>query len=226
MKYKCLPQEVLKLIACVTMLLDHIGATVFPSTPLRVIGRIAFPIYCFLLAQGAKHTRSKGKYLLRLAIGVVLSELPFDLLFSGSFDWGYQSVMVTLFLGTAMLFAMRAIPKPILRPLLIIPFYFLAELCRCDYGGTGILIIALFGLTELLPVQLLGLILINYFANSYRIPFLGQSVPIQLFAALSILPISMYSGTKLTRSPWAQWGFYLFYPVHLTVLLLIWMLRG
>lgn len=221
MKYKRLPQEALKLLACIAMLLDHIGATVFPSTTLRIIGRIAFPIYCFLLAQGVKHTRNPLNYLLRLAIGTVISELPFDYLFSGSFDWGYQNVMLTLFLGVAMLLLMRAVPKAFLRPLLILPFYILAELCQCDYGGNGILMIALFGLFESHLVQLLGLLLINYLFDSYTVSLFGLQIPIQMFAVLAIVPIALCSGKQLTRNRFIQWGFYLFYPAHLAVLLLV-----
>ena len=100
MKPKGISQETLKLIACVTMLIDHIGATLVAPTDaiyyayvelytamawvnlvMRCIGRIAFPIFCFLLVEGAHHTRNPRKYALRLAIGMVLSEIPFDLAF-------------------------------------------------------------------------------------------------------------------------------------------------
>ena len=62
MMKKKLSQEMLKLIACVTMLLDHIGATILPSTGLRMIGRASFPIFCFLLAEGIAYTRNPKKY--------------------------------------------------------------------------------------------------------------------------------------------------------------------
>ena len=99
MKQRGLSQEGLKIIACVTMLIDHIGAVLLPQYfSLRMIGRIAFPIYCFLLVEGAHYTKNPGKYALRLGIGMLLSELPFDLAFSRGWSWGYQSVMVTLLL--------------------------------------------------------------------------------------------------------------------------------
>ncbi|MBQ5865712.1 MAG: hypothetical protein IIW56_03400 [Oscillospiraceae bacterium] len=105
MRTRVLPQEGLKLIACLTMLIDHFGHTIVPCLPVpymanlyyacRIIGRIAFPIYCFLLAEGMYHTRNPGKYIGRLAIGILLAEIPFDLLFEGGISWEYQSVMVT-----------------------------------------------------------------------------------------------------------------------------------
>ena len=87
MKKSGLSQETLKIIACVTMLIDHVGATVVESqffvTPfdgiyylyfaMRIIGRVAFPIYCFLLAEGAHYTHNPRKYALRLFIGALLS---------------------------------------------------------------------------------------------------------------------------------------------------------
>lgn len=101
MKPKGISQETLKLIACVTMLIDHIGATLVAPTDaiyyanvelytamawvnlvMRCIGRIAFPIFCFLLVEGAHHTRNPRKYALRLAIGRCCRRFPSIWLFS------------------------------------------------------------------------------------------------------------------------------------------------
>lgn len=224
MKFKCLSIEMLKLLACVTMLLDHIGATVYPSVTLRIIGRVAFPIYCFALCQGFYHTRSKAKYLLRLGICAVVTEPLFDLLFSGGFTWEYQNVLVTLFLGLAMAVLMEKVTVPLLKLPVIAPFYFLAELLHTDYAGAGILTVALFILTQdkqwQLPLQIVGLTLIQLYLDSFPVRVFGISVPIQLFAVGAMVPIAMYSGKKLTRSRVVQWGFYLFYPVHILGLLL------
>ena len=101
---RVIPQEILKLIACVSMLVDHIGAELFPAAiGFRVIGRLAFPIYCFLLVEGMRRTHSPEKYILRLFFGIFLAELPFDYLFFDGFTWEHQSVMVTLTLGGTML---------------------------------------------------------------------------------------------------------------------------
>jgi len=97
---------VLKLIASACMLIDHIGAVFPASTPLafRFIGRIAFPVYAYLVAQGCKHTKNINKYLLRLGVFALISEIPFDLAFYGRFNWttGFlrdTNVFYTLFLG-------------------------------------------------------------------------------------------------------------------------------
>ena len=89
---KCLSQEWLKIIACVIMLIDHIGAVLLPQYIwLRYIGRIAFPIYCFLLAEGVHYTKNPQKYGLRLAAGALLSEIPFDLALFGGVTPYYET---------------------------------------------------------------------------------------------------------------------------------------
>ena len=72
--------------AALTMLIDHIGAIFFPTVAMyRIIGRIAFPLYAFLLAEGVRRTKSPGGYGFRLTLGAVLAEWPFDVLFFGKF---------------------------------------------------------------------------------------------------------------------------------------------
>lgn len=238
-KLRCIPQELLKLIACITMLIDHIGASLFPDLLwIRVIGRIAFPIYCFLLAEGMRHTHDPLKYLLRLFIGIFLAELPFDFLFFGGLTWSHQSVMVTLTLGGFMLLCMDKVSHKALKLLLIIPFALVAEVFLCDYGGYGILLIAIFALTEkwlyrLTLVLALGLIndaqyivdSLQYFpdwpTNVAVKHIISLWPPIQSFSVVAMAPISLYSGRKLTRSRAVQTGFYLFYPVHLAVLAIL-----
>lgn len=210
---KGLSQEGLKLIACASMLLDHIGATILPSTLLRIIGRIAFPIYCFLLVEGVHHTRHPGRYALRLAMGMVLSELPFDLLFYGGWTWEHQSVMVTLLLSFGMALVMKNTKNPLLKLLAVAAAAVLAELLRTDYAGFGILVAALFVLVRDSAFRLLLLAL-----GLPALALLTGQADIELFYVGALIPIAFYSGRKATASPAAQWAFYLFYPAHLTVL--------
>lgn len=232
MKTKRLSQEALKLIACVTMLIDHFGYGIVFHLPVpnvvdlyyicRIIGRLAFPIYCFLLVEGMRHTHQPGKYIVRLVIGILLSELPFDALVKGSIDWSYQSVMVTLALGAVMLLCMQKTEEKWLKVLLVLPFAILAELARSDYGGWGIVMIAVFALFEQIPMQMVAVLLVNAAVESATISVFGVNVSVQLFATLAMIPIALYSGRKLTHSKAIQWGFYLFYPVHF---LFLWIIR-
>ena len=234
MRKRILPQEVLKLIACVTMLIDHFGASVLLELQIphmdavyyvcRSIGRIAFPIYCFLLVEGMHHTRNPLNYILRLAAGILLAELPFDMLFEGHFCWSAQNVMVTLTLGAVMLLCMRKTEKKWLKLLMVLPFAILAELAKCDYGAGGIAMIAVFALFDRQILQAAALFLVNWLLfPSAGVPILGLVVSIQLLATLAMLPIALYNGKKLTHSRAVQWAFYLFYPVHL---LILWVVLG
>lgn len=222
MKKRWISQEGLKLLACVTMLIDHLGAVFFLWIGLRIIGRLAFPVYCFLLAEGAAHSRNHGRYCLRLLTGALLAELPFDLLFYGGVTWAHQSVMVTLLLGLVMILWWRKSGD------FFLPFvlcFLGAELLHSDYGGWGVALIGLFATTANLAggswIQLGGMALIFLAMEPYRVELLGLRIPVQLFGVLAMVPIRLYSGRKLTGSKWLRRAFYLFYPVHLLVLLLI-----
>lgn len=220
---KRLPQEGLKLIACLSMLLDHIGASILPLMGLRVIGRLAFPIYCFLLAEGMAHTRSMKKYALRLAVMAVVSELPFDLLLFGGINLRHQNVMVTLLLGCLMVLWMGKIPR---NPLIPVIFCALAaEVLGTDYGAMGVAMIALFVLTRQREdgwlLRILGVAVLCWMIGGAGWQIGYFYVPAQMFGVAALVPIGLYSGRKVTNSKLIQWGFYLFYPVHLLALWLI-----
>lgn len=226
MERRGLSQEGLKLIACAAMLIDHIGAVFVPGYGMRIIGRISFPIYCFLLAQGAEHTRNPRKYALRLALGALLAEIPYDLLFYGGIDPAHQSVMVTLLVGLVTLRVMKRWPGLAI-PAAVAGFA-LAEAAKASYGGWGVALIVLLSLTARLPRRKLllavGMGLIFLGMGSVRLP--GWGIPIQLFGLGALIPIGCYSGEKATAHPVIRWGFYLFYPLHLLALLMIRRLTG
>lgn len=237
-KYR-LSQESLKIIACVTMLIDHIGSVVIPAayeinpseillntyTVMRAVGRVAFPIYCFLLAEGAYYTRSRREYAKRLLIGLVLSEIPFDLLFFGEITLAHQSVMVTLLLGYLYAVAMNYMPAQGYWILLLLPFAMLAEVLHTDYGGWGVAMIGLFVITRESShkywMQVLGLGVIAWMIGGMTIPVGPVAVPIQVFSMVAMIPIARYDGSKRTNNIWVRRGFYLFYPVHLAILYLL-----
>lgn len=207
------------------MLLDHIGATMVRGYTLRIIGRIAFPIFCFLLAEGAFYTKNPRKYFLRLAIGLVLSELPFDLAFRLKPTWEYQSVMVTLLVGFLAVEVVQNSKRDITKLLAVCAGFAFAEWAKTDYGGYGVLLVVLFSQTRgKLWLQTIMVAMFAWMLNSIRIPFLGLQVPIEMFAVLAMIPIALYSGKKASSNRVIQWGFYLFYPVHLTALVFIRML--
>ena len=224
-----LSQEGLKLFACVVMLIDHVGAVLFPQHFwMREVGRLAFPIFCFLLAEGVHYTRSPGRYVLRLTIGAAISELPFDYGLFGRMTLGYQNVMLTMLLGFLALLALKKLNNPVLKVLAVAVCCGLAKLLKTDYAWGGVLLILLFGVTRELPRRLLwqtiGMgILCGWVMPGAMIQVWGIRFGVELLAVFALIPIALYSGKKLGHSKAAQWGFYLFYPVHLSIL---WILRG
>lgn len=226
MKRKGISQEALKLIACLAMLLDHVAVVLVWDYEryilLRGIGRIAFPIFCFLLVEGAHHTGSPGRYALRLLLGAVLAEIPFDLTMFGQVTWAHQSVMVTLLLGFGALWAMKRCEKLLLRGLVSLPFILLGDLLMTDYGSFGVLLIVLLeffrDLTLGKTMQCVSIGLVCALIPSTSIRVGSFLISLELIGCLSVIPILLYFGEKRTKSKWIQWAFYLFYPVHLTVL--------
>ena len=240
MQKRGLSQEALKLLACMTMLVDHLAVIIVMGSlysthhgmrleiyeTMRLIGRIAFPIYCFLLAEGSAHTHNHARYGLRLAICALLSELPYDLALWGRITWQHQNVMVTLFLGFCALEVMKRCPNLPLKLLLALPFAALAEFAGGDYGVKGIMLVVLFALTRRIPhrhlAQVLGIWFVFSPNHAVFLNWMEQlSVTTQEWAVLAILPIALYDGRKVTKSKAVQWGFYLFYPAHLLLLYLI-----
>ena len=220
MQRKGFSQEDLKILACITMLLDHIGAIFFPTVRwFRIIGRLSFPIYCFLLAEGVHHTRSPVKYGLRLLMVALITEYPYDLLFSGQFTWGKNSVMVTLLLGFCAGIAIRH-STGFLKLLAPLPFLFISRYTNGTYGMDGVLMVVLFLLSRDLPfrrpVQLLLMTLL-----SLRMAGFPTRISLQFYAVAAMIPLLLYSGQKRSHNKAMQWAFTLFYPVHIVILLLI-----
>lgn len=209
----------MKIIACITMLVDHIGAVFFPGSGIRIIGRVSFPIYCYLLTEGVHYTSNQRCYGRRLLTGVILAEIPFDLLFFGAWYWGKQSVMLTLFVGYLFCVMASRLSNPAGGVLLLIPFVWLGELLRVDYGGWGVMMIGMFCLTRELPgcrlYQTVLLLILCGMMSKAVISVGAMVIPLQIFAVLAMVPICLYDGRKTIAAKWVRRGFYLFYPAHL-----------
>lgn len=209
----------LKIAAMLSMLCDHIGFVLVPANhfpevyyTLRIIGRIAFPLFCFMLVEGFVHTHSRKDYIIRLAIFAVVSEIPFDLSSCGSvLDWSSQNVMWTLLIGFIVLCGLERFKDNYLAKLLVllaggIAAYFM----HTDYSMFGVFLIAV--------------LYICRFNNKARMVLLGIMVltqgRIEAFAALSIPFIMKYDPDK-NDIHLPKYFFYVFYPAHLVILYLI-----
>ena len=222
----------LKWFAVLIMLVDHIGACLLEvfvlnyygvsplagridnlyfwlslDSVLRGIGRAAFPIFCFLLVEGAVHTRSPRKYLLRLASFALISEIPFDLsLHNQPFYWGTQNGFFTLQAGLLVIQAFQRSPGQEWRGMLALAVLgAAAELCGTDYGAIGVAVIAVMYLLRerFWAASVLSLILLVLLAR------------IEIFSIPAFLILALYNG-KRGRQP--KYFFYVFYPVHLLIL--------
>lgn len=224
-RFRVLNGSALKLLAMAAMLVDHsaicfrplLGSYLFtlfdirftPYVLLRGFGRIAFPIFCFLLAEGFRHTRSKQRYALNLFLFALLSEIPYDLFNCGALPYERQNVFFTLLLGGLGIWCLSKFrERPLGSSLLLIGLAVVAAKLNADYGWKGFLLILLLYLLAEQPV-------VQAFA---AITLLGW--PAGVACAFPFL--NLYNGERgFVRGRAAKYFFYCFYPVHLTILWLL-----
>lgn len=214
----------LKVIAVVAMLIDHVGAVFFAGASislfgmewefLRIIGRIAFPIFAFQVAEGAGHTSNWKTYALRLLLFGIISEIPYDMALYGKLTLSHQNVYITLLLGLLAIQAdMHFMKKDIcwgrLKGIVI------AAICmgigwavRCDYNFFGVLMVYWFYLTRSESMMMvLGNAVLEFSMGG-----------LQPFGLLGLIPIGLYNQERGYQKKGIQYIFYFFYPVHLTIL--------
>ena len=235
---KIINNNTLKIIAMILMLLDHLWGTIIPGNQwMTLIGRMAFPIFAFLIVEGFFHTSDLKKYMKRLFIFGLISEIPFNLIYTGSIIFPFhQNVMFTLLLGLLIINEIdklkntKEIKKKIIPILKIFLFLLISIIGFVDYGVTGVLTIVVFYLFRGFKLawigQLISLILL------YNVFFEGQSVilnifnheyflPLQSIGVLSLIFIWLYNGEKGKNNKLIKYLFYSFYPVHMLVIYLI-----
>ena len=217
----------LKIIAIVTMAIDHIGAVLFPEYEIfRVIGRIAFPIFAFLIVEGMVRTKSLEKYLIRMLVFAAISELPFDLAFSEkSMYFEQQNVMWTFSLVILAVYLYQKLPPERKNPLTFwligLVFACVASFLNTDYGGWGVIWVLVFYAYRTQPVRKYGIatfLLVGY--GVFYMMMIGAffwEEYVECCAALSFPLLLMFNGKK---GPALKYFFYAFYPVHL---LLLWL---
>ncbi|MBQ1967863.1 MAG: conjugal transfer protein TraX [Clostridia bacterium] len=228
----------LRTIAVLLMLSDHIWATAMSFGDwMTYIGRMAFPIFAFQIAEGFVHTKNFKKYALRLLGFAIVTEIPFNFFYSSRFFNPYhQNVLFTLLLGLLAIKVIDGIKKDrsgknIALSVLYLLLILLASVIGfVDYGYLGMLTVVMFYLMRDFPFawlgQLVGMILLNitFFEGLvFPVEILGKTfeIPSQGFAVFALIPIWLYGGRKGKSSKALQYGFYAFYPVHMIVLYLI-----
>ncbi len=213
----------LKIIAIITMLIDHIGAILFPELiGLRIIGRISFPIFAFLIVEGYVHTRNVKKYIMRLFIFALISELSFDYAFTGKiFDLGHQNVLFTFVLALILLYFIDSTKSDITKTLAFFFVFLVAYITNVDYSVFGLLMIIIFYIQrDKKLIKYVLIILVNLAFAILGVIEIGLTLNSlsQAFAGLAIVLIIFYNGK---RGKNIKYLFYAFYPVHLIILGLI-----
>ncbi len=229
-KFKILDGSCLKLIALISMLIDHTAAMLVPALPLlresifsilgkqitvyyimRKVGRLAFPIFCFLISEGFYHTRNRIKYSLNLFIFALISELPYNLLCTcgkSVFLANKQNVFFTLLLGTIVLHIFESNIHILAKVFTIIGIVITSGFLHIDYGSTGVILI--FMLYLLRENSLAQTIIAK--------PLLSGGY----FAWSAFIFINMYNGKRgFIRGKLFKYAFYAFYPVHIFILYII-----
>ena len=242
-KWKRLDALALKALAMVFMLCDHLWATRIPGNLwLTSVGRLAFPIFAFQIGEGFFLTRSRKNYLGRLFLWALISEVPFDLMYGGSFFYPFhQNVLFTFCLALLLMTLLEKAERRsrllffLLFPVVSAVGYLLGTLTMVDYYGFGVLTVLVFYLAKKLPlpwlVQLAGLWLVNVGmmgGMELSLEFLGRtwSFPQQGLALLALVPIWCYNGQQGKSGPLLRTACYAFYPVHMAVLVLLWRQLG
>ena len=219
-KVQILDGTMLKIIAMVSMVSDHVGDLFFPGVMwLRMIGRLAMPIFSFCIAEGYAHTRDKNRYLLRMGIFALISEVPFDLAFEGKVGFGHQNIMLTFFLSILALKIFdlirgeepRNIGKTVLGTLAVLVMAGLALLLRADYTIFAVIAVFLFYVLRNRHPLVRSGVGVAFLA-------LTRTMGYYCTTGFSLIPLLLYNGK---RGRGLKWLFYAFYPGHLLVLFVL-----
>ena len=207
----------LKLLAMVTMTLDHIGVHLFPQCLfLRIIGRLAMPIYAYMIAEGCAHTRNRKQYLLQLAGMAFVCQLVYFIAMGSLF----QCILVTFSLSILLIYAIESPTRwhapaafcGVVFFTLLLPLLLRGTDYAIDYGLWGVLLPVAVYLSKTRKQKLLlaAIVLCLLALESGGIQWLGL---------VALLPLALYSGKRGKAS--LKWLFYLYYPLHLVVIFAI-----
>lgn len=211
---------ILKLIALTSMIIDHYGAIFQGNVELyRIIGRLAFPIYCFLLVEGYFHTKDVKKYAQRLFIFAIISELPFDLAFFNKLEFTHQNIFFTLFIGLGAMYVLdnKEGKYNFNKSAVFFVAGILAIVFSVDYNIIGIIYILAFYFTRDFPKlkKFSALALIIFITN------IVSASATQQFALLALPIIFLYNGKLGPKNKPLQMLFYSAYPLHLLIFYII-----
>ncbi|MBR2322380.1 MAG: hypothetical protein IKA54_02170 [Clostridia bacterium] len=218
----------LKIIACISMLIDHVGLMLLPNEIwLRCIGRVAFLIFAFLISEGCYYTKNKLRYFLSVFTLGVICQIGFDLVYKNQV---YLGILLTFSLSIILIYLLEQcktvfikksklylkILAPVLLFLSILGCYYVTEKIAFDYGFMGIMlpfICSLFDFDGKYNLRLKKLLFvigaIIYFVQS-------DLKEIIVYSLLSIPLVLLYNGKRGSKK--LKYFFYAFYPVHILII--------
>lgn len=229
----------LHIIAMIFMLCDHMWGTIVSGNDwLTCIGRLAFPIFAFLIVEGYFHTKNFKKYMKRLLIFALITEIPFNLAIGGNFLYPFhQNVLWTFLIALTAIHLLEKIKnkkiwlKILLGILIVIFSSVLGLLTMVDYYHYGILTVLIFYFFRGKKWwNYLGQLICLWYINVemmggmyYEINLLGKIVEIsqQGLALFALIPIWLYKGKQGPYNKTIKYIYYAFYPVHLLILAII-----
>lgn len=222
---------ILKVFACVCMLCDHFSNAFFRTTTfLNYIGRFSFTIFCFQIVQGYIHTHDIKKYITRLIIFAFIAQIPFMLFYHVFFDTFGINVIFTLLFGLITILIYDKYNKFVGCSFCLL-LGVIAQACHFDYGFFGVFIIFMFYVLRNYKLPMVLTFIVSAFLK-YYIPLIMRGLPTSIlfsinkysmlmyFTLLSIIPVLFYNGKKGKD---AKYLFYIFYPVHLLILSVLFM---
>lgn len=252
---KRIRSDYLKIIAMVCMLIDHIGISILEkmylaasdiglaqkiydiNEILRGIGRLALPIFAYQIAVSMIYTRNRKKYIERLALFAVISEVPFDLLNAGKvWDISYQNVIITLLFGAIAIWGIdwfynkykeSRVIRAIFNTAFVTLLCVIVELLKTDYGAKGVILIVLFYAAKkegTYATFMAFFYAIEVFAIMYlRSRNMHSTIRYCIFESYSLLAFPIIDADSGERGGGEiiKWVGYLFYPVHMLILYLI-----
>jgi hypothetical protein len=220
----------IKIIALIAMVIDHIGMFFYPDmVVLRMIGRLSFPLFAWLIANGAYHTRNMNGYLVRLFVLAVITQWPYLLVRHqiNPFFFGFNPLF-DLFLG---LVAIKAIGLPLVKwkkAAAVAVCALAASFFGVEYGITGVLSVVFFYLyfndRKKMVVSQALIYIIPYLAKVLP-PFLVSGLPrvdigryCEPLGLLSLLIIFLYNGKQGVKM---KYFFYFFYPLQFAAIFIV-----
>lgn len=214
---------VIKVIACIAMVLDHVKYAI-PATEGTItiyLGRIAFPLFAFLLTEGYVHTKNIKKYYKRLIIFALISQIPFMLMRTLVGEYMMFNILFTLILGLIAINVYDKIDKKYISIPLVMALIYLGKIINVDYGWYGVAMIVILYISRgsnILRVPSFILLNILYYFKLLITYYNLHIFTLFICSNLPIIIILLYNG-KLGRK--IKYFLYAFYPAHLAILYLI-----